>query len=106
MYRLGNSDIPAIFNDIVKKPEHKYPTKFSNLNYTLSKYSFINSRFSISFRGPKLLNEILNKEKKGLECHTLFKKCVKSKLLNMENEYSYFLKNKKPLHLFYLNIVL
>ena len=40
MYRLGNSDIPAIFNDIVKKPEHKYPTKFSRLNYTLREYFF------------------------------------------------------------------
>ena len=37
MYRLGNSDIPAIFSDIVKKPKHKYPTKFSSLNYTLRK---------------------------------------------------------------------
>ena len=44
MYRPGNSDIPPIFNDIVKKPEYKYPTKFSGLNYTLRKYSFINSR--------------------------------------------------------------
>ena len=90
MYRLENSDMPAIFNDIVKKPEHKYPTKFSSLNYTLRKYSFTNSRFSISFRGPKLWNEILNKEEKGLESHTLFKECVKLKLLDMENEYSYF----------------
>ena len=54
MYRLGNNDIPATFNDIIKKPEHKYPTKFSSSNYTLRKYSFTNSRFSISFRGPKL----------------------------------------------------
>ena len=34
MNRLGNSDIPAILNEIVKKPEQKYPTKFSSLNYT------------------------------------------------------------------------
>ena len=98
MYRLGNSDIPAIFNDIVKKPEHKCPTKFSTLNYTLRKYSFINSRFSISFRGLKLWNEVLNKEEKL--------KLFKLKLLNMENKYFYVLKYKKPLHLFYLNIVL
>ena len=26
--RLGTSDIPAIFNYIVTKPEHKYPSKF------------------------------------------------------------------------------
>ena len=47
MYRLENSNIPAIFNDVIKKPEHKYPTKFSSLNYTLRKYSFTNSRFAI-----------------------------------------------------------
>ena len=72
MCRLGNSDIPTIFNNIVKKPEHRYPTKFSRLNYTLRQYFFTNSRFSISFRRLKLWNEILNKEEKGLECHTLF----------------------------------
>ena len=42
-----------------------------------------------------LFNEILNKEEQGLEFHTLFKKCVKLKLLDMENEYSLFLKNEK-----------
>ena len=47
MNRLDNSNIPAIFNDIVKKLEHKYPTKFLSLNYTLRKYSFSNSRFAI-----------------------------------------------------------
>ena len=90
IYRLENSDILAIFNDFVQKPEHKFPTKFSSLNYILRKDSFANSRFSISFRRPKLWNEILNKEEKWLESHTLFKECVKLKLLDTENEYSYF----------------
>ena len=40
MYRLGNSGIPTIFNDIVEKPEHKYPTNFSSLNYILKKVFF------------------------------------------------------------------
>ena len=35
MCRLGNGDTPAVFNDIVKKSKHKYPTKFSSLNYNL-----------------------------------------------------------------------
>ena len=105
-YSLANSDIPVILNDIVKKPKHKYSTKFLSLNYTLRKYSFTNSRFSISFREPKLWNEGLNKEEKGMISHTLFKKYVKLELLDMENEYSNFLKMKKPLHLFYLDIVL
>ena len=74
-----------------QKDRAQIPTKFLSLNYSLRKYSFTNSRFSISFRGPKLWNEILNKEEKGLECHTLFKKCFKLKLLNMDkNEYSNF----------------
>ena len=105
-YSLANSDIPVILNDIVKKPKHKYSTKFLSLNYTLRKYSFTNSRFSISFREPKLWNEGLNKEEKGIISHTLFKKYVKLELLDMENECSNFLKMKKPLHLFYLDIVL
>ena len=54
MYRLENSNIPVIFNYIIKKPEHKYPTRFPSLNYTLRKYSFTNSTFAISFQGPKL----------------------------------------------------
>ena len=69
MYRLGNSDIPAIFNEIVNTSEHKCPTELLSLNYTLRKYSFTNSRFSISFPGPKLWNEVLNKEEQGLEFH-------------------------------------
>ena len=74
MYRPGNSDITAIFNGIVKKLQRKYPTKYSSINYTLRKYSFTNSRFSISSRRPKLWKEILSKEEKGLESHALFKK--------------------------------
>ena len=44
MYRLNNSVIPAIFNDIVKKPEHKHATKFSSFNYTLRKYYLTNKK--------------------------------------------------------------
>ena len=106
IYGLGNSDIPAIFKDIVKKPVHKYPTKFLKLNYTLRKYYFTNSRFSISFRGPKLWNEILNKKEKELESHTYFRTCVKSKLLDLDNMCSYFLKNEKTLIPFFIYISL
>ena len=41
MYRLGNRDIPTIFNDIVKKQS----TKFSSLNYTLITPSVTNVDF-------------------------------------------------------------
>ena len=74
MYRLRNSDQAAIFNGIVKKLEHKYPTKFLSIIYTLRKCSCNNNRFLISFQGGKLWSEILNEEEKGLEFHTLSKK--------------------------------
>ena len=42
LYQHLNSDIPAIFNGIVKKPEHKYPTKFLSLNITsITKLFFV-----------------------------------------------------------------
>ena len=90
MYRLRNSGQAAIFSDIVKKLEHKYPTKFLSLIYALRKYSCNNNRFSISFQRGKLWNEILNEKEKGLEFHTLSKKCINLKLLDIYNEYSYF----------------
>ena len=45
MYRLGNSDILGTLIDIVKKPESKYPTGSSSLNYTLT-HSFPINTFS------------------------------------------------------------
>ena len=53
-------------------------------------HTLTNSKLSISFRGAKLWNEILNKKEEGLESHPLFKKCIRLKLLDMENEYSHF----------------
>ena len=44
----------------------------------------------MSFRGPKLRNEILHNEEKELESYTLFQNIIKSKLLMIENETKYF----------------
>ena len=42
-----------------KKPSHKYPTNFSHNNFNLKKCSLNCTKYSISFRGPKLWNEFL-----------------------------------------------
>ena len=91
MHRLGNRYTCCI-SWHRKKTRAQIPNKIFELKLHLKKVSFTNSRFSISFWGPKLWNENLNKEEKGLESHRLSKICVKSKLLGMENEYSYFKK--------------
>ena len=90
MHRFDTDDLPKIFNNTFKKPDHKYPTKFSVHNYSLKKHSLTYSKFAISYRGPKLWNEILSDEEKEIKSPILFQKIVKSKLLYMENEVSYF----------------
>jgi len=90
MHRFNNDETPKVFNDIIKRPEHRYPTSFSGLNFTLKPYSLNSTKYSISFRGPKLWNDIPNKQEKEIKSSLLFQKKMKSKLLDNENETDYF----------------
>ena len=90
MYRLSIDDLAKHFNNTFKNPDHKYPKKFSICNYSLKKHSLKCSKFAVSYRGPKLWNEILSNEEKKIESQILFQKRIKSKLLDMENVLSYF----------------
>ena len=74
MPKVSNNIAPLIFN-MFKKPSHKYPTNFSRNNFSLKKCSLNSTKYSISFRGPKLWNEFLN---------NLLSRKVKSKLLDTE----------------------
>ena len=75
---------------MIKKPQQKYPTNFSNLNYSIKKYSLKTTKYSVSFRGPTLWKNILDKEDKETDSHLFFKKKRNSKLLDIDNELSYF----------------
>ena len=66
MDKVSNNVAPFIFNDIFKKPLHKYPTHFSHNNVGLKKCSLKITKYSISFRRPKIWNEFLNKMKSNL----------------------------------------
>ena len=90
MHKFNNQETPRIFNDLIKKPVHKYPTNFSKSNFCLKFFSLNSTKYSISFRGPKLWNEILHKEEKELESYSLFQNIIKSKLLMIEIETKYF----------------
>ena len=35
MHRIKIGNIPKVFYETVKKPHHKYPTTFSNLDYNI-----------------------------------------------------------------------
>ena len=90
MHRLSIDDLPKNFNNTFKKPDHKYPTKFSICNYSLKKHILKSSSFAVSYQGLKLWDEFHSNEEKKIESQILFQKKVKSKLLDMENELSYF----------------
>ena len=72
MHRLSIDDLPQSFNKTFKKPDHKYPTKFSICNYSLKIHSLKSSKFAVSYQRPKLWNEILSNEEKKIESQTLF----------------------------------
>ena len=86
MHKVSNNVAPLIFNDMFKKPSHKYPTNFSRNNFSLKKCSLISTKYSISFRGPKLWNEFLNTDEKQISSYKLFSRKAKSKLIDIENE--------------------
>ena len=90
MHKVSNNVAPLIFNDMFKKPSHKYPTNFSHNNFSLKKCSLNSTKYSISFRGPKLWNEFLNTDEKQISSFNLFSRKIKSKLLDTENELRYF----------------
>ena len=85
---MGN--IPEVFHETLKKQNHKYPTIFSNLNYSIKEYSLKLTKYSVSYRGPTIWNAILDKKDKETKSHLLFKKKIKSKLLDITNGQIFF----------------
>ena len=56
----------------------------------LKKFSLSTTKYSISYRGPKIWNDFLKNEEKEIRSHSLFLSRIKSKLLDAENERIYF----------------
>ena len=54
MHKFISNQIPSIFSDIIKRPDYKYPTNFSQSGSYLKRYSLKSTKYSISIRGPKL----------------------------------------------------
>ena len=56
MHWLKNDNIPKIFTELIKKPKHKYPTKFSKNSYTSKSFSLTNMKYCVLVQGSKLWN--------------------------------------------------
>ena len=54
MHKFINNQIPSMFSYLIERPDHKYPTNFSQSSFYLKRYSLNSTKYSISIRGPKL----------------------------------------------------
>ena len=69
IHKFNNQETSRIINDLIKKLEHKYPTNFSKSNFCLKNVFLNSTKYSISFRGPKIMEEIFYTEEKELESY-------------------------------------
>ena len=90
MHKIKTGTGPAAFHTSLKMSSHSYPTRFSKVNYSKPKTRLRKSRFLISLRGPAIWNNFIPNTEKELEPRSLFKSKVKTKLLDFENEETFF----------------
>ena len=90
MYNFNKNENPAVFNNLIKKPVHKYPTKFSKNTFGPKSFSLNGSKFSISFQGPKVCNNFLTNQEKEINAYKLFSRAIKSMLIENDKELKYF----------------
>ena len=74
MHKFINNQILSIFSDIIKRNDHKYPTKFSLSSCFLKRYSLNSTKCFIYIRGTKLWNDVINKEEKDIQPCSLSQK--------------------------------
>ena len=76
MHRIKMGNILEVFHETIKKPNHKHRKTFSNLNYSIEKYTLKWTKYSVSYRVPILRNTILNKRNNEIESNLLSKKKI------------------------------
>ena len=72
MYKRNKNKVPLTFNELIKKPFDKYPTKSSENCFSLKAISLESTKYCISFRGPKISNRFLTKAEKELHSSSIF----------------------------------
>ena len=90
MHKIKSQKVPKIFQNKFRKPTHKHPTNFSTSNYKTPAFKLSTSKYRISIRGPILWKDIPANSEKMQESVTVFKNSMRKKLLELENETSYF----------------
>ena len=64
--------IYKLFDDFIKRRSYKHPNQFAKDNNLIKQFSLSSTKYSISFRGPKLSNDYLTKEQNEISSHSIF----------------------------------
>ena len=90
MFQVKNDTIPQVFKNKFRFISHNYPTSYSKNSYTVPKRNKNYAKYSISYRGPYLWNNLLDNQAKEITSLALFKHKLKNMLFNEENEIRFF----------------
>ena len=90
MHRVHTKAYPPVFTGSFQKISHLYSTRSSTLNFSKPKLKLTKTKNRISIRGPAIWNDFVEDCLKSIEKTPFFKVKMKSKLLNFNNEISYF----------------
>ena len=90
MFKIKANTAPCIFQNQFSKIQHQYSTRFSKNSFVESQLVYSQTKFSVSSRGPRLWNKLLDQQQKSPDRQTSFKKLIKLTLLSLENELRFF----------------
>ena len=94
MHSVHTKTSPPVFTGSFQRIFHLYSTRLSTLNFSKPKLKLTKTKYRISIRGPAIWNGFIKNCLKSIEKTSFFKVKMKSKLLNFDNEISYFYSSK------------
>ena len=90
MHRVHTKTSSPVFTGSFQRISHLYSTRSSTLNFSKPKLKLTKTKYGISIRGPAIWNDFVEDCLKSIEKTPFFKVKMKSKLLNFDNDISYF----------------
>ena len=90
VHRVHTKTSPSVFTGSFQRLSHLYSTRSLTLNFSKPKLKLSKTKYRISIRGRAIWNDFVEDCLKSIEKTPFFKFKMTSKLLNFDNEISYF----------------
>ena len=90
MHKIKTNPSPRIFIHQFQTINHKYATQYSRNNFKEPKRETNYAKYCIHARGPVIWNSFLNETEKNILSQHFFKRKIKEKIFEFEEELSYF----------------